>query len=279
MCMMIVKPAGKSVPEDHILNSWSHNEDGAGFACARNGKITLEKGFRSVGKFLEAYHQTVTDDVPAILHFRFATHGRVDTQNCHPFAVTNDVVMAHNGIIPNIKTEAGESDTAAFVRTVVRPDLQMSPSIIHQQAWHEKLCKMIGNSKLGFLTSDGRTLVDGENLGVWNDGIWYSNSGYSYDANDYAYAHNDGWWSHGKSGGGVKTLRKESRRIRVDDWERGTGEYQYAPPTPEELGMMDTKVLHPDWLECDICGQHIKDYFTMDRESGVMACDKCCVID
>ncbi|MGW5105951.1 hypothetical protein [Nocardia sp. NPDC004123] len=39
-----------------------------------------------------------------MFHSRFATHGFITNQNCHPFAIGGDerTVMAHNGVLPDI---------------------------------------------------------------------------------------------------------------------------------------------------------------------------------
>jgi len=34
-----------------------------------------------------------------IIHYRMKTHGDIDMDNCHPSRVTDDIWMAHNGIL------------------------------------------------------------------------------------------------------------------------------------------------------------------------------------
>ena len=109
--------------------------------------------------------------------FRWATHGELTRENCHPFALPNGWAVAHNGVIPGYGSK-NESDTRAFLGAVVSPAVVQSPLVVRSKKFREELARHIGHSKLAFLEPSGEIhLVRGE-LGHWVGGVWYSNDSY-----------------------------------------------------------------------------------------------------
>ena len=81
MCVLIVKRAGDKLPNDTILKMcYQANPDGCGFSTVRAWFKTLD--FQQFLRVLKK-HVSVNDD--CLIHFRFATHGSVKKENCHPF--------------------------------------------------------------------------------------------------------------------------------------------------------------------------------------------------
>lgn len=275
MCMLIIKPQGKTVSEEYLSNSFESNPDCAGYAFVTGGKVHVHKNFKKFEAFMDDYKKRVDPSMLSMIHFRWATHGDHSFENCHPFTVGEGIVMAHNGIISGLKMEKGESDTRAFARLIVQPDLAIAPSLIDMQAWHKKLCGLIGYSKLGFITDKEKYYIDGENLGVWEDGVWFSNDGYKRGPADYIYQRSfrDSDW--------LTPERKDTRKSRRYEEEDYT---EYAGIEPGamqayELGMTEPEVMDVNSLECNYCGGHIKGRFTIDREQGVFACSQCCSVE
>ena len=116
-------------------------------------------------------------DKPMLIHFRWATHGLVDKDNCHPFKVAPDLAMIHNGIISGIEgVDALTSDTNAFVKHYVGPMNRGNPRIIYSEYGKLVLEKLIGSgSKLVFLNKKGKAVIINESAGNWENGVWYSN--------------------------------------------------------------------------------------------------------
>jgi hypothetical protein len=178
MCLLIVKPANAFIPLEVLKGGASANRDGAGIAIALKGKIEIHKsptwGAAEIQDILATF-----PNAPAIVHFRLATHGAVDVDNAHPFALSRNVAAAHNGVISQSEMPKGsaplpnESDTRHFLRSYVAPLTGKTfPSAAHLQA----IGKRVGSwNKLAFLDNGGRLAIANESSGEWENGIWLSN--------------------------------------------------------------------------------------------------------
>src|SRR6266545_3554785 len=54
-CVAIYKPKGVQIAKKYLSNSFENNKDGAGFAYAKDGKITINKGYFSFEEFWKAF--------------------------------------------------------------------------------------------------------------------------------------------------------------------------------------------------------------------------------
>lgn len=268
MCLMIVKPEGKDVSDEHLENGFENNPDGGGYCWVDGGKVYYRKGIFDFNEFKTSYRQDVGER-PAIIHFRMATHGGVNHENCHPFDIGNGAMMAHNGVI-QIATKQGESDTRAFLRERLAPVLVPNPDAIQDASWIEQIDAAIGGSKLGFLYPNGRHYIIGEKRGEWENGVWFSNSGhkYSHSACYAAYGYGAGN-RHGSWHGGWPDGDQDERSY-WEDVSRVDGAM-----TPAEAQMDDPEIMDTNDLACDICGSPIHGEFTIDRRSCVLACSSC----
>jgi predicted glutamine amidotransferase len=85
-----------------------YNPHGFGFCTPTKRYRTLD-----FDRFIERL-ETVKDDEPCIIHFRYATEGSVKVSNCHPFKCDN-IFFAHNGVI-SIETKNDKTDSETFFR-------------------------------------------------------------------------------------------------------------------------------------------------------------------
>lgn len=113
MCIICASKSGVQQPTDTTLRAmFRHNPHGAGFMYARNGKVTIHKGFMNIGDFLAAVHaEKFTPNDSVVYHFRISTQAGVTASMTHPFPLSNQPKMmqaldltcrcgiAHNGII------------------------------------------------------------------------------------------------------------------------------------------------------------------------------------
>jgi glutamine amidotransferase len=177
MCIIISNEAGKIIPKDHLVQSFEHNDDGAGFAWAENDELHIEKGFMTFADFWNAYepHQGKA----SVVHFRITTHGDTDVANTHPFLVGKNLAFAHNGIINAIqRPDITKSDTYWFNQKILVPIYKRDSRFIFKEPFKELIKEYIGYSKLVFLNNKGHSTIINEDKGVWDNGIWYSNTSY-----------------------------------------------------------------------------------------------------
>ena len=174
MCIAIFKPKSKSIKKKYLKTSFNENPDGAGFLYVENNRITIHKGFFTFSEFWSAYSKLNTVNLPMIIHFRIATHGTIDSENCHPFIVNNELGFAHNGII-DIKTKGNESDTSAFNRRILKKIENLPYMLQNSEGVVNLMAKSIGSSKLVFLDVYGEHKIINAHLGTWANGSWFSN--------------------------------------------------------------------------------------------------------
>lgn len=176
MCIAIYKPEGKIIPYATLKECYDANPDGAGFMYAEDKQLHIQKGFFTLQDFYKEYvkHQ----DKKAVLHFRIKTHGKIDTTNCHPFAVNNALGFVHNGIISGFG-DSDHSDTIGFNHGVLQPLVNKWGNLaLFQDPMKDLIESRIGYSKLIFLDRHGNHNILNEAKGIWDDGIWYSNNSY-----------------------------------------------------------------------------------------------------
>lgn len=175
MCLAIYKPASAAPNWDYLANGIWNNDDGWGFAAVVNGQLVLDHGLGGFTEFRE--HFQPFGSCQAVIHFRMATHGTTTVGNCHPFTVTDDLAVIHNGILPiACNVDKARSDTWHAVELLFKPlhvkhpDFWRCPSVkfMAEQAW--------SGSKLVFLHASGKFSIWNEDDGWWDkDMTWYSN--------------------------------------------------------------------------------------------------------
>jgi len=191
MCIICVSKKGVRQPSlAQLRNMFQRNPDGAGYMFARNGKVTIHKGFMNWCDFnsaVESEHFTAKD--PVVYHFRISTQAGVKPEMTHPFPLTKELDycekldltcrtgIAHNGIIRMTSTakETRFSDTALFItdymtRLLRNPEADMIDKPTLDMIEH------LTNSKWAILSKTGDISTVG--TFVNEKGLLFSNSTY-----------------------------------------------------------------------------------------------------
>jgi hypothetical protein len=184
MCLLTFLPA-EIQPDPQALSTGTLiNDDGHGFAIVTPDELIIRRGMHAE-QMIEAFTaaRRARPHGPALFHSRFGTHGRTSLGNCHPFLVGGDArtVIAHNGVLPaSVQPQRGDprSDTriAAEEYLPACGPLRLRRTRLRLQRW------MGTDNKIVILTVDRRSTrrayILNEDAGIWDDGIWYSNTGY-----------------------------------------------------------------------------------------------------
>lgn len=182
MCLAIFKPTGNDISIDNLKRGWEANDDGAGFCYIDNaGEIVIEK-FMTWEEFEQAYVPAVEaygDCSPFLIHFRITSKGTTSIDNCHPFRVSDDMAIIHNGTISNIDIDKLDkrSDTRIFAEEYL-PNI--GEAILDNIYLFEVTEGFLGYSKVCILHRTRGVFILNEEMGHWNDedGCWYSNKSY-----------------------------------------------------------------------------------------------------
>jgi hypothetical protein len=198
MCIAILNPAdGAELSRRQVRNCYHNNPDGCGMAWSYGGKLytwrSVNSGYRS---FIKQYRAVRELGVSVVAHFRLATHGRRDEDNCHPFLVKDgQLAVVHNGIITQADKAFGgkenrhKSDTWLFCENILE---SLPEEWWDDEGLLELVSDYLSGSKLIILPTDGRWVIINPGLGDWEkDGNWYSNSTHNYESRQSYYG--KGW--------------------------------------------------------------------------------------
>jgi hypothetical protein len=172
MCLIIHKPKGLIIPPKWLDEAIIQNPDGWGVMGAKDGRLQISRGMK-----MKKLHKAVEmhGDVELFVHLRFATHGKKNVENCHPFVICgNRFAMMHNGIL-DVDTKSNEnlSDSWHFANGILSPALE---ELDFDQKTASAVGDVVGRSnKLAVLCHDGRSMIINKDMGDEKDGFWLSN--------------------------------------------------------------------------------------------------------
>jgi glutamine amidotransferase len=198
MCLLTFLPAGVRPDEDALARGTFVNNDGHGFAIVAGNRLIVHRGMHADEVIAEFARQRGRHPSgPALFHSRFATHGTVSKHNTHPFTVGGDkhTVLAHNGILPKT-VHPGLGDSRSDTRIAAEDVLPASGfASFDRPATRARIERWLGTgNKVVILTVNPRyrttAYLFNEDGGVWDNGIWYSNTDYQPDTALPASA----WW-------------------------------------------------------------------------------------
>lgn len=178
MCIIVAIPANKDVSKATLKRCWDNNPHGGGFMYSDNGKVVTYKEMDSFKNYWKELCKArlYFRKSGFVCHFRISTHGKINEENCHPFLVNRALGFAHNGIIYSAPKSNDYSDTYMFNEVILK---KLPSGFLSNQPILSLIRSYIGSgSKLAFLNGSGIISIVNEKAGVWDNGVWYSNTGY-----------------------------------------------------------------------------------------------------
>ena len=182
MCIIIHKPKGKQFNKEHIEKAYEFNKDGFGimYFDELNSNVVVEKG---LDLFTSDFFLTLDnyDDKEAVLHLRNNTVGTTTLENCHPFPVGDGSYFMHNGTINSFKPTFGDtSDSLELSNAISSIIATTGAEILENEGMISLLQAIAGTSinRLVFMDNQGKVHIVNPQLGIDEDGIWYSNDYY-----------------------------------------------------------------------------------------------------
>ena len=117
MCLIAYAESKHLILNLPLKRIWEENPHGAGLVSYKKGKIYASKGYQTIDNLTRAI-DSLPDKTPVAVHFRFATHGSISPNNCHPFKVNEKTFLMHNGVLSGLGDSGlnGRSDSAHLAR-------------------------------------------------------------------------------------------------------------------------------------------------------------------
>ena len=192
MCVIVYKPLEAPLPKEPLLRiCWKRNPDGAGLMWPENGTLHFIKGRMTWESFLEAWRSLSgrqdMEQIPIAIHFRVSTSGKVDSQQCHPFPIgaasaslalkgRAEAAFMHNGELSQMDAAEGESDTMAFMRSIVRPLCCCNHNCLSDKQALRSIDEGREESRFLMMDGRGRTRLFGD--WIYDSGLLFSKRSY-----------------------------------------------------------------------------------------------------
>lgn len=184
MCLIIWRTPKQNLSDEFLEDVWFRNKDGWGIMWTDRLDVHVTRGL-DYPSFIKAYRELEADKKRHMLiHFRMNTHGLTNIKNCHPFKVTDNIYLMHNGIIDiDIpKDDKESSDTKIFVKEVLRPLFKfvVNPlDFVRSSAFKHIMNSYCAehNSRLAIMDLDGPVFF----------GEWFKTTKDVWVSNQYAY--------------------------------------------------------------------------------------------
>lgn len=181
MCLIVVikrdsKEASINFALSELSIKWAMNDDGAGYAYARNGQVRIVKPFWKLSRLKKCLIRDIkkyNEKSDFVVHLRMATHGKRDRLNTHPHPIAKGrLALAHNGILTGFGlADKRYSDTVEYCRSLKSAD----PKVITSQVFREAMATQIGDhNKFAIINGEGHTFIINASAGRWENGSWFS---------------------------------------------------------------------------------------------------------
>jgi predicted glutamine amidotransferase len=218
MCILIQHNKTSSFSDELLTDFYTHNSDGFGLMYGDGNKLHITKSLGSVEETIALYRD-LAEGRDCVIHYRMKTHGKIDLTNCHPYRITDELWVAHNGILSaSNPINKDLSDTWHLIEYILKPIAEQNADKFFEDDFIRYMESLIGSTnKLAFCHADGRTSIVNRDSGVEYQESWMSNT----------YA-----WSAAKFGvrSNIPTYTKYSNYSSKYDWMYEGYDYDEVPP-------------------------------------------------
>ena len=175
MCTACALPKGVTLTEKEFDNCWDSNQDGGGFVYINeDGKLVTYKALKldDFKKLWKEHHGRHGAYSPFLLHFRAASAGKIDEDNCHPFLPNPKVAFIHNGTIRKVGTDDGRSDTRIFCEDYLA---KLPHNFLNNAPIMAMMADYVGDNKIAFMNNLGETWFTNKSQWKEHNGGLFSN--------------------------------------------------------------------------------------------------------
>lgn len=178
MCLLIHKPVNAALPEQLLESAAAFNPHGYGFlSYGRDGKLVVRRSTQTSVDELQALYEEFRNE-ECVIHLRYGTSGAVDVENTHPLQITDNIWLAHNGMLNMDRHTSSRSDTWHLVNDYLRPILRNREEQLYDRFFQELVSTWCGPHNR-FIFVDGaqrQTVIVNREKGFEIDGLWLSNT-------------------------------------------------------------------------------------------------------
>lgn len=181
MCLLIKVSPNTNFPYAWFADVHESNPDGTGIMYVKDGQLFHKKALtRTVADAYAFWLENKPEGVEYAMHFRMKTHGAIDVDRVHPYRISDDLLIMHNGIlgddIAGRDVDPRKSDTQCFAEQL---GAQLG-ELVYNPAVARLLGESIGQSNRFIFAhpQHGMTIVN-EDTGVTTEqfpGCWFSNT-------------------------------------------------------------------------------------------------------
>lgn len=178
MCLLVKQPSTTAFTDAFLEDVFIKNSDGLGVMYAEDGKLHVYKCLPATAQDFIDFYRKHAEGRDCVWHARMQTHGDIDFDNCHPYKVTENIWLAHNGVLSTGNdADKSRSDTWHFIKNVIAPALTAQPELMMDKEWQEFIGDLIGrNNKFGLMNAEGEIAIINPDSGVEFVGAWLSNT-------------------------------------------------------------------------------------------------------
>lgn len=283
MCLLVKVAPNTVFPLGWFEDCFGKNRDGIGLSYGDGKCVVVHKHLPSTAQeAMDWLNVFAPKNREYALHWRMRTHGAIDIERVHPYRVTDDVWLMHNGVLPigSRGDTVEKSDTQLFAEWYQEVIVALLPVKLGLQS----LGDLIGSSnRMIFIHADGRLQIANESTGMTTEkfpGCWFSNryawtphrwENFVYDEAQHGVRVIPGGRSGRKKGRGVSTENypvnksaKDSADVFLTAAADAIAEVQHAgkaaPPAAPAAGgeaKADAEVLTPMQRDILTLGEEI----------------------